>query len=913
MSPNGRDQGGSLLVVRLRHQDRDSRPEVWHALTPEEALARLESTSTGISEAEAKERLERFGANTLSVVEPASAWKILVDQLRSVVVLLLFAATAVAFLLGDPLDSAAILSVLLINTVLGFVVELRARRAMEALLDLEVPHAEVIRKGEAREIEARELVPGDVIRVEAGQSVPGDVRLLEAQALQCDEAALTGESMPVSKVADPVLDTDTPLPDRQNMMYKSTTVVTGTGTGVLTATGMETELGRIGVLVGGIEEERTPLERRLDVLGRRLVWVALAVGGVVTAVGLLRGMPLGQMVETGIALAIAAVPEGLPAVATIALAVGVRRMARRNALVRRLPAVETLGSVTVICTDKTGTLTAGEMMVTTLWVAGHEIHVTGNGYEPVGDFEREGSKVDVEDEHLEMVLRIGALANRSDVEQGETGWEIHGDPTEAALLVAASKAGLTREELLEEWPNVGEVPFSSERQLMATFHRSAPGQLIACLKGAPGRVVELCGKVVASEGETPLDDGGRERLLEVNRELASRGLRVLALASGEVDRPEESALEGLLFVGLAGIIDPAAADVEKTIRGFREAGIRTVMITGDQKLTAEAIGRDLGILSADDEILSGRELEGLSDEQLTQRVETVTAFSRISPEAKLRIVSAYQRHGDIAAMLGDGVNDAAALKKADVGVAMGERGTDVAKEAAAVVLQDDRFATVGAAIEDGRVIYDNIRKFVFYLFSCNLAEVFVLLGAAIVGLPLPLLPLQILWLNVVTDTFPALALALEPAEPDVMRRPPRSPQEAILSRAFLRAMTWFALLITAVTLVAFLWGLASGPADRAVTLTFMTLALAQTFHLGNARSPGPVVGLRRAGANPYAIGAVALVISLQLLAVYLPPLARVLGVVPLSVSDWFIVAGLAAVPALAGQVGKLRRSHAAKH
>ncbi|HEV8599349.1 MAG TPA: HAD-IC family P-type ATPase [Gemmatimonadales bacterium] len=872
----------------------------YHALPPEEVLRRLEGTAEGLSEAEAAERRRRVGPNALSLAKPASAWKILADQLTSVVVLLLVAAEAVALAIGDLLDAGAIGAVLLINTLLGFFTELRARRAMEGLRELQAPRATVLRGGVAAEIDARDLVPGDVIQLSEGQSVPADARLLEGTDLKVNEAPLTGESLPVQKHVAPVAE-DAPLAERSSNVYQATAIGSGSARAVVFATGMATELGRIGGLVGGIEEERTPLERRLDTLGRRLVWLALAAGAVVVGVGTLHGFALGRLIETGLALAIAAVPEGLPAVATIALAVGVHRMARRRALVRRLPSVETLGAVTLVCSDKTGTLTAGEMSVTTLWAGGREIQVTGTGYAPEGGFSVAGRALTAgEDEPLGLALTIGALANRAELEQTAEGWKVRGDPTEAALLVAARKAGLDREALRAQQAELAEVPFSSERMLMATFHRGPEGETLAYVKGAPGRIVELSTRVRMPEGEHPLDQAGREELLQHNRDLAGRGLRVLALAHGKVSQTDESALRELSFVAFAGLIDPPAPGVPELIRAFREAGIHTVMLTGDQEVTAKAIARELGILQEGEEVLGGKELVQLSEAQLTERIRRVRAFSRVSPEHKLAIVTAYQREGEIVAMLGDGVNDAAALKKADVGVAMGLRGTDAAKEAAAIVLQDDRFQTIGVAVEQGRVIFDNIRRFVFYLFSCNLAELLLLLGAGIAGFSLPLLPIQILWLNLVTDTFPALALALEPADPDVMLRPPRSPDEALLSAKFLRQVGFWALLIALPTLGAFIWGLDDGKASqRAVTLSFMTLAFAQTFHLANAR--------RRGARNPWALGAVALVALLQVAAVSVSPLARVLGTTTMDWGDWAVVLGLALVPAAVGRAAGLFR------
>jgi Ca2+-transporting ATPase len=596
--------------------------------------------------------------------------------------------------------------------------------------------------------------------------------------LRTSEAALSGESLPVSKEAGVALAADTVLAERSNMVYQGTTVAAGTGRAAVTATGTATELGRVGVLVAGLGEERTPLERRLDLLGRRLVWLALAVAAGVAALGAMQGAPLGLVLGTGLALAVAAVPEALPAVATIALAIGLRRMARRHALVRRLPAVETLGSTTVICTDKTRTLTSGEMTVVQVWTDGAAIDL-GQDSEPSPQDEG----------RLRRTLAVAARASRPQA-LGEMA-----DPVDLAVLRAAARLGIDGEALEREQPVLGLVPFSSERRMMASFHQ-AQGAVVAYVKGAPGRVLEL----------SELDEGRRRQLLAINEELAAEGLRVLALAAGTVEAARESSLRGLTFLGFLGLMDPPDRGVKETIGRLRRAGIRTLMLTGDQRRTAEAIGRQVGTLGPGEQVIDGRELDASSDAQLSGRLAHVAGFSRVSPEHKLRIVRALQAGGDIVAMLGDGVNDAAALKRADVGVAMGMRGTDVAKEAAAIVLQDDRFETIAAAVEEGRVVYDNIRKFVFYLFSCNVAEVLVLLAAGLAGFPLPLAPLQILWLNLVTDTFPALALAMEPGDPDIMTRPPRAPQEAILSRAFVGSVLLHALLITACTMAAFVWG-----------------------------------------------------------------------------------------------------------
>lgn len=890
--------------------------EDWHERSAEEALRRLASGPNGLSEAEAAARLGRFGPNQLLVGKPVSAWRIFLDQLRSVVVLLLFAAAAVALLIGDALEAGAIAAVLVINTVIGFWTELRARQAMEALQRLQVYEATVVRGSQRRRIDARALVPGDVLVLEAGASVAADARLLSETELITNEAPLTGESMPVEKAIEPVAlvnsDEEVPLAERYSMVYKGTLVAAGSGTAVVVATGPATEIGQVSKLVQETESQSTPLERRLDMLGRRLVWLALGVATIVAGLGIVRGADFWLMVETGIALAIAAVPEGLPAVATITLAVGVARMARRNALVRRLPAVEALGSTTVICTDKTGTLTAGEMTLTTLAVGDDVIEVTGAGYEPTGAFrDSEGRAIEPSKlPELELALRIGVVANRADLRRVDHAWKADGDPTEAALVAAGLKAGIERQRETEQRPEVGEVPFASERQYMATFNATASGGTVAYIKGGPGALLKRSSFRRRAGAVESLSDEERTRLRELNYDLARRGLRVLALAYRDLKEGEsldETAIHDLTFVGFAGIFDPPAPGVKDTIASFRDAGVRTVMITGDQATTAEAVARDLGVLKEDEEPVTGREFKRLSESELAQRIGQAGTFSRVSPQDKLKIIEAYQSHGEIVGMLGDGVNDAAALKRADIGVAMGRRGTDVAKETADVVLQDDRFETIGAAVEEGRVIFDNIRKFIFYLFSCNVSEILVLLIAGLSGLPLPLLPLQILWLNLITDVFPALALAMEPAEPDVMERPPRDPQAAILSPDFMKLVLGYGALLTGATLGVFLFGLKVWGAEprHAVTLAFMTLALTQIFHVFNARTPDPVLFGRRILQNRWVWGAIAVTVGLQVMTIYFAPLAQVLRTYPLRGPDWALILFGSILPLIIGQIWKL--------
>jgi Ca2+-transporting ATPase len=861
----------------------------WHARDIDTVLADLETDRQGLSDAVAAARLATVGANRLPLAATVSPLVILGHQLRSVVVGLLIAATVLSLVIGDRLEAAAIATVLLINAALGFATEWRARRAMEALLHLEASHALVKRSGRLITAPAETIVPGDIVQLDAGNRVPADVRLLEVADLDTDEAPLTGESLPVEKQVAP-LAADTAVADRSNMAYLGTTVVSGTALAVVVATGPRTELGRIGTLVNAIEDEPTPLERRLDALGGRLVWLTIGMAGVVAAVAAMNGAAWSTVLQSGIALAVAAMPEALPAVATIALAVGMRRMARRHALVRRLPSVESLGSATIVCTDKTRTLTTGQMTVVRIWTAS-------------GEFRRDDTAAGRWPPAATRVLEIAAQASQPQVHVAKDAHHGLSNPVDAAVFEAL--AGADRAVTgYADLPQRGGLPFSSARKMMATF-RGHDDQLVAFVKGAPAAVLRRCSGLRTNSGQQFLEESMRQSLHDTQEALARSGLRMLAVASGRVVDVAEPALNDLTFEGFIAIADPVAPGVPQTVALLRGAGLRTVMITGDQRATAEAIGRAVGVIEGPARIVEGRELEGMTAPQLAGRISGVHAFSRVSPEHKLLIVEALQHRGELVAMLGDGVNDAAALKKADVGVAMGVRGTDVAKQAAAIVLQDDRFETVAAAVEEGRVIFDNIRKFVFYLFSCNLAEIFVLLGAGFAGVGPPLLPLQILWLNLITDTFPALALAVEPGDRAVMRQPPRDPAEAILHGAMLSSIGMYAALIAAVTIVAY--------ASAGTTGAFMTLALAQILHLGNARSAGHVLTPRFAFANRAALGAAVLALGLQLLAGFLPPLAQVLRVGSLSTGQWMTVALLGSTPAVVGQLIKLVRSAGGMH
>ena len=869
-----------------------------HATSQAQVLTRLRATAEGLSAAERARRLKSHGPNRLAPPRVRSAWRILLDQLRSVVVLLLASAAGVAAAFGETTEALAILAVLLVNAGLGFWMELRARTAISALLALEAPRARVVLDGRVHEIPAEQVVPGDVLHLEEGVTVPADARLLEATDLQTDEAALTGESTPVDKRDDPPCPPGATLPDRLTMVHMGSSVLRGAGRALVVATGDGTELGRIGRMVAAVESAPTWLEQRLDHLGRQLIGVTLGVGLVVAILGRARGAEWGLALETGLALAIAAVPEGLPAALTIALAVGVARMAARNALVRRLPAVETLGATTVLCTDKTGTLTAGRMEVTHVWSPDGEVVLADDGLETGPETLEDALPA------AQAVLRAGVFANTAtdvaDVEPEHGA----GDPVDIALRRAWERVGPEPlAALLSAHPRRSQIPFASARRWMSATYEQDRG-LVTWVKGAPDVVLEGSDKMQEAGGVRPLDDASRTALRERNEELAARGLRVLALARRP--GPEADRLAGLTWLGLVGFLDPPAEGAAETLAALESAGVRTLVLTGDQARTTRAVAERLGLDVAPAEVIDAA-TSGMSDRALLERLPSARIVSRVSPEDKLRMVTALQAGGEVVAMVGDGVNDAPALRQADVGVAMGGRGTDVAKAAADVVLRDDRLATIAVALEGGRVTYDNIRRFVFYLFSCNLAEVFVLLAAGLAGLPQPLLPLQILWLNLVTDTFPALALAVEPAEDDVLRRPPRNPSEPIVGRQGVTVIAVYAAAMALVSLAALMWGLRDGDVERARTLSFATLAFVQLFHLGNARSRGPVLRPSRMTANPWALGAVAIVLVLQGLAVHLPVLRSLLGLSPLSLGDWAVVCALAAAPALLGQARKVWR------
>jgi Ca2+-transporting ATPase len=863
---------------------------LWHAVPAPDAFDLLRSRPDGLTGSEARKRLERYGPNELQETRRISPWQILLEQFKNVLIIILLIATVISFFLGHGLESVVIAVIVLFAVLLGFVQEYRAERAIEALRQMTAPTATVMRDGEEVRIPARELVPGDVILLSTGDRIPADARLIEAINLQVEESALTGESVPVEKHVHPLGYDNLPLGDRRNMVYAGTSVTYGRGRALVVATGMHTEFGKIARMLQTVETVRTPLQENLDRVGNVLARAAFVVVGLIVALGLLRGQPVIDMLIFGIALAVAVVPEALPAVVTISLAIGVQKMAKRNALIRRLPAVETLGSTSVICTDKTGTLTKNEMTVRTVFTAGQSFVISGAGYAPDGEFFLEDRPV-APPEPLLLTLKAAALASDARLLKKEGGsWAIKGDPTEGALIVAAAKAGLWKDALDAENPRIHEIPFSSETKRMTTLHQPAEGAT-AYAKGAPEVILEGCDFVLSADGVQPLDDAKREQIMRQAQDMASQALRVLGVAFKPGATPDNAAT-GMTFLGLIGMIDPPRPEARDAIATCVQAGIRPVMITGDHPLTAQAIARDLGLLDGG-RIVAGAELEAMSDEQLKRQVQNISVYARVSPAHKLRVVTAWQANGHIVAMTGDGVNDAPALKRADIGVAMGITGTDVTKEAAAMTLTDDNFASIVAAVEEGRGVFSNIKKYLMYLLSSNIGEIGLMAGATLLGLPLPLSAVQILYVNLATDGLPALALAVDPPEEDLMKRKPRNPRIGIFTRPVVTLMALGGVWSALVNLGLFIWALNSGRGlEQAMTMTFVSLVLIQFFKAYNFRSDRHSV-LRRPFANKWLNLAIIWELVLLSLIVYLPFLHDAFGTYALSPTDWLIVAGLA--------------------
>ncbi|MFQ5648043.1 MAG: calcium-translocating P-type ATPase, SERCA-type, partial [Candidatus Aenigmatarchaeota archaeon] len=868
-------------------QKRSRKSQKWHTLGAQRVLKELETTKDGLSKEEAGKRLEKFGPNQLARKKRIRPFVILARQFKSFLIAILFVAVLISFAIGHLTDALVILAILIANAVLGFVQEYRAEKALKALKKLAVPKAIVVRGGRQHEIPAEELVPGDIIILEQGGKVPADARLLEeTKALKIDESMLTGESVPVEKIVERLR--DVPLAERRNMLFMGTVVSYGRARAVVTDTGMSTQLGGIAKM---IEEptRKTPLQKKLDGLGKWLGTVILVISFAAFGAGVLYQRDIVQMFMVAIALAVSAVPEGLPAVVTITLALGINRMAKNNALVRKLLAVETLGSTAVICADKTGTMTTNEMTVQKLWCNGKMFKVTGVGFNPQGKFMHDSRVSPRVDEHLMQACRASLLCNNAFLEQAEGRWKVIGDPTEGALVVLAGKAGLWREKL-KGYERVEEIPFTSERKMMSTLDRTPKGLMVHS-KGAPEVMLKACTHIYQNKKHTRLTPEKKREILKMTQKMAGDGLRVIGLAFRPVVKGPTGLEKGLVFAGLAGMIDPPRPEVKEAIAQSRQAGIRTIMITGDHKLTAQAVAGHLGI-AGDGSVLTGQELERMSDHELQKSVSEVSIYARVSPAHKVRILKSLKRKGQVVAMTGDGVNDAPALKAADIGVAMGIRGTDVAREASEMVLLDDNYATIVQAVGEGRGIYDNLRKYIRFTLAGNFDEIIVIALAVFSGLPLPLLPVQILWINLMTDGLPAVALSVDPKEPDIMKKKPRSPKEGIMSN-----MVGFIIITGIIASIAtmgiFLWELSTtGDLVKARTMAFTVAILFEMLFVFNCRSDGRSVFRNSPLSNPKLIMAVVISVLLQVIVVQLPLLQPVFSTTWLSALDWLKVLGL---------------------
>ncbi|MDF2935832.1 MAG: yloB [Paenibacillaceae bacterium] len=905
--------------------------KTWHQLTAEEVLQSLDThPQQGLSAGDAAQRLEQKGPNELSEGKAVSPITLLLNQFKDFMVLVLMGATLISGMLGEYLDAITIIAIIIMNGILGFIQEFRAERSLRALKELSAPHAKVLRGGAVEQIPAKELVPGDVILLEAGDRVPADIRWLTANNIYVEESALTGESVPVRKATEALAYPDVPLGDQRNLGFMGTLITMGTATAVVVRTGMDTEMGKIAGLIESTEEMETPLQHRLEQLGKILIVVALALTVLVVIAGILHGQPAYAMFLAGVSLAVAAIPEGLPAIVTIALALGVQRMIKRKAIVRKLPSVETLGCASVICSDKTGTLTQNKMTVTHLWLGGKLMEVSGEGYAPRGDIRWDGRPADVrKDQVLRRLLQSAALCNNARLiqeapapvkgrkekgaeEEGE--WRIAGDPTEGALVVLASKAGLSAASLEGLYRRVAEFPFDSERKRMSVLLEHQGGRLVFA-KGAPDMLLDKCAYILWEDKVIPFTGTLRQKVMAANEGMAKSALRVLGFAFKEVKPTErcedfDSAESNLVFIGLSGMIDPPRREVREAISTCRKAGIKTIMITGDHQTTAEAIARQLGMLPQSGLVLNGTQLAAMSDEQLEKRVEDIYVYARVSPEHKLRIVKALQKQGHVVAMTGDGVNDAPAIKAADIGISMGINGTDVSKEASALILSDDNFATIVAAIEEGRGIYENIRKFIRYLLASNVGEILTMFLAMMLGLPLPLIPIQILWVNLVTDGLPAMALGVDQAEKDLMQHKPRTAKENIFARRLGWKIISRGIVIGVCTLGAFWLTLQSGPdgdADtlmKAQTVAFATLVAAQLIHVFDCRSSRSIFH-RNIFQNKALVLAVLSSLVLMLAVMYVDALQPIFKTVHLGLKEWILALVAAGIPTFFFGIGSL--------
>lgn len=917
-----------------------------HAIAVEQLSGTFEThLETGLSQSQAQIRLDEYGPNELIERPRPGFWKMLLDQFNNFLVIILIVAAVISLLLGEIVDASAIMAIVVLNAILGVVQESKAEQALAALKKMAAPNASVLRDGHRITIPANELVPGDIVYLEAGNYVPADIRLVETINLKIEEASLTGESVPVNKEARVVLDRDIPLGDRKNSAFMGTVVSYGRGTGLVTSTGMNTQIGLIAEMLQSFEEEDTPLQRKLDELGKLLGIVSLAICGVIFLYGILRDtQPLllfkegfgvyfqahkhdiVELFMTAVSLAIAAVPEGLPAVVTICLALGMQRMIRRHSLIRKLPAVETLGCATVICSDKTGTLTQNEMTVVQGWVAGKSFKVSGEGYTPVGKFSNlDGSAYDPnQDGSVSLLLHGATLCSdarleESGQEDGQTVYRMVGDPTEGALVVAAEKAGIHQKSADAQYPRVMEMPFDSARKRMMTIHdlqNPMPGLgngsgKIAFIKGAPDVLLGYCDRIASGDQVLDLTEELQEQAMSANTEMARQALRVIGVAYRPIDTlpdPEnlEKIEESLIFLGMLGMIDPARPEVKPAVEIAHSAGLKSVMVTGDYPDTAAAIAQEIGLLSPGGRVVTGAEMDAMGEQGLAEIVEDVDAFARVSPQHKVMIVEAFKAREHIVAMTGDGVNDAPALKRANIGVAMGIAGTDVTKETADMVLTDDNYASIVSAIEEGRVIYSNIRKFVFFLIACNIGEILIIFLSMLAGLPIPLTPIQLLWLNLVTDGAPALALGLEKSEPGIMDRPPRPTREPVINRDMAWAIGAISIADTIAVMAVFVMALNRYPGQllMAQTIAFTTLVCSELLRAFTSRSETHSIFSIGFLSNTWMIWAVSFSFILMLGVLYFPFLQTFFGTVSLGWRDWLMMLPFMVVAPVTAEIVK---------
>lgn len=895
----------------------------WHSQPTGEVLAKLDSAATGLSALEAAKRLAANGPNELKEGKRISPLRIFLGQFKSLIIWILIVAGVVSGVLGEVVDAIAILAIVVLNAAIGFYQEFNAEKSIAALKKMTAPQAKVRRDGKVVLVPASGIVAGDILALETGDLVAADARLLEASSLKCIESALTGESAAVTKNADTMKLGGTPLGDRENMVFMGTSVAAGTGHAVVVATAMNTELGRIaGLIAAAGAEERTPLEKKLESFGRVLVWAALGIVALLFGQGLLRGTKPFELFMTSVSLAVAAVPEGLPAVVTVSLALGVLRMSRRRALVRKLPAVETLGSTTVICTDKTGTLTVGEMTVRAFHVAGQTFEVTGEGYGPDGETRFEGKKTAAE--HAAPLLELATVllgCNNAHLVEEDGTWKVIGDPTEGALLAAGRKAGGERERIEKELPKHHEIPFDSDRKRSTVIRKLPDGMLRAFINGAPDVLLERSTHLYTSSGVRPMTDADRQNIMVQNTAMAQQALRVLGSAWRDLKNawPAELTADAveydLVFVGLTGMYDPPRQEAKEAVAKCRAAGIRVVMITGDHPHTASAIAREIGIASTEDVVIAGAELDKMSDDELRQRAPRIAVYARVTAEHKLRIVRAWKANDAVVAMTGDGVNDAPAIKGADIGIAMGKTGTEVTKQAADMIVTDDNFASIVAAVEEGRGIYDNIRKTLQYLLAGNTGELLLMALCVSIGLPSPLLPIHLLWINLVTDGLPALCLATDPIDPDVMKRHPRRRSENITDRFFLRTMFLTGILTAGMAFAVYLYQLKAGTEEMARTHAFAVLVFAELLRSFGCRSETKPVWHIPLLSNINLALVVALSFGLQVWSHHNETLGRFLKTSMMPLSDCLLLLAVSAIPLAVLELVKcarnLRRDRAA--